>query len=62
MFEAVDISGLTQPQVTLNVDTIGSTGMDGRDSSYPEYLDVQVSYDGGNTFQTIASYEGNGAF
>ena len=30
-------------------------------SSYPEYLDVEVSYDGGATFQTIASYEGNGS-
>ena len=60
VFEEVAISGLTNPRVTLNVQTEGGSGFDGRSSSSAEYLDILVSYDGGNTFQTIASYEGNG--
>ena len=59
VFEEVSISGLTNPRVTLNVQTEGGSGFDGRSSSSAEYLDILVSYDGGNTYQTIASYEGN---
>ena len=57
VFERVDLSTLTSPTVTLTVST-RNDGMNPRHHRSPEYLDIDVSYDGGGTWRTIASYEG----
>ena len=59
-FEEVDLTTLLQPQVTLAVQVDPSSGSMESSGTAIDFLEVQVSYNNGADFETLARYDGSG--